>query len=353
MKERFHRLPPLILVVEDHPDWNEALQSLLARDGYRTAGARDGIEALSLATALEPDLILLGMALPVMDGLEFLREYGRDSSISSGGAPKPRVPVLAWSSIPSYLLQAVDLGAAMALESPVVGEQLLDRVDDLIHRRPSSRLPSPARARPRSRAPQPTQRELQHEFLESLVRIFSADAVTVGVVRDGQIEQGLGTGPRAESCLRQSPGNHDSPCQLVLSSGQWLGVGDLDENPLLATSRWRQESGMRSYAGAPLLASDGAIWGTLALHFASPRVHGHSEKHLLLAFAELVSSDPAISRLPQEFLRRMLPALVARSISNGESLSVSGLGDELEAWSLIRDLEAQGEVRVTGTSSAA
>ncbi len=353
MKERFHRLSPLILVVEDHPDWNEALQSMLARDGYRTAGARDGVEALFLAPLLEPDLILLGMALPVMDGLEFLREYGRDSTISKGRAAARKVPILAWSSIPSYLYQAIDLGAAMALESPLRGEQLLDAVDELVHRRASSRLIPPARSRPRSRAPQSGQRELKRELLESLLQVSSADAVTYGVVRDGQIEQCLGAGPRLEACLRQPAGERDSPCQLVLASGQWLGIGNLDENPLFATSRWRKESGMRSYAGAPLVAGDGAIWGTLALHFASPRIHGHSEKHLLLAFAELASSDPAVSRLPQEFLRRMLPALVARSISSGESLSVSGLGDELEAWSLIRDLESIGEVRVTGTSSAA
>jgi len=332
MMERFHRISPLILVVEDHSDWNEALQSMLARDGYRTAGARDGVEALFLASLLEPDLILLGLALPVMDGLEFLREYGRDTSV-----PKRRVPVLALSAIPSYLLQALDLGAAMALESPVASERLLDGVDELIHRRASSRQGFPARSRPLSRTPRSGEYELQREFLESLLRIFSADAATFGVVRDGRIEPCLGAGPRGEACLWKSPEEHASPCQLVLASGQWLGVGDLDENPLFATSRWRQESKMRSYAGAPLLAADGAIHGTLALHFASPRVHGHSEKHLLLAFAELASSDPAASRLPQEFLRRMLPALVARSISNGEPLPMWVLGEE----------------RLIGTSSAA
>jgi len=110
---------------------------------------------------------------------------------------------------------------------------------------------------------------------------------------------------------------------------------------------------MRAYAGAPLLGSDGAIVGTLALHFGRPRVHGHSEKRLLLAFAELAASGDSSSQLSQEFLRKVLPALVARSIATGEPLPIAVLGDELEAWSLIRDLESCGEIRITGTGIAA
>jgi CheY-like chemotaxis protein len=346
MKERLHRLSPLILVVEDHFDWNEALQSLLAADGYRTAGARDGVEALMLASLLEPDLILLGMALPVMDGLEFLREYGKDSCV-----PRPRAPILALSSIPSYLLQAVDQGVAMALESPVAAEQLLDAVGEVLECRTSSRVLS-SQPRPRHRIPQSSFRELSSEFLETVVRVFSADTVTFGIARDGVVEYRAGIGARGEACLKSGQGL-DSPCQLVMASGQWLGVGDLSASPLLSTSRWKQESGMRAYAGAPLLASDGAIVGTLALHFVKPRIHAHSEKRLLLAFAELASSNESPLQLSQEFRKRILPALVARSISTGEPLPISVLGDEIEAWSLIRDLELLGEMKITGTGIAA
>lgn len=344
MKERLHRLSPLILVVEDHPDWSEALQSLLAADGYRTAGARDGVEALVLSSLLEPDLILLGMALPVMDGLEFLREYGQDSSV-----PRPRAPILAVSSIPSYLLQAVDLGVAMALEFPVSAEQLLGAVGEVLERRASSRV-LPAQPRPRQQILHSSFRAPSTEFLETVLRVFSADAVTTGIWCEGLLRYRSAAGSAREACLKQAM---DSPCQLVLQSGQWLGVGDLSASPLFRTSRWRQDSAMRAYAGAPLLDSDGAIVGTLALHFGRPRVHGHSEKRLLVAFAELAASGDSSSHLSQEFLRKVLPALVARSISTGEFLPIQVLGEELEAWSLIRDLESRGEIRITGTGIAA
>jgi CheY-like chemotaxis protein len=346
MKERLYRLSPLILVVEDHPDWNEALQSLLAADGYRTAGAKDGVEALMLASVLEPDLILLGMALPVMDGLEFLREYSREPSV-----PRSRAPILALSSIPSYLLQAVDLGVAMAVESPVSAEQILDAVGDVLQRQASARVMSSSR-----RAKKQTHQVLRDppsDFLEAVLRVFSADAVTFGTVRDGLVEYRSGAGASREACLKQVSGCFDSPCQLVLVSGQWLGVGDLSESPLFSASRWRQESGMRAYAGAPVLSVDGGILGTLALHFEKPRIHAHSEKRLLLAFADLASSGESSARLSQEFLKQVLPALVARSIVTGEPLPISVMGDELEAWSLIRDLETLGEMKITGTGIAA
>ncbi len=63
----------LILIVDDEPSARRAMESLLAGEGYGLAFAASGTEALHLAKRLEPDLILLDVMIPGMDGLEYLR----------------------------------------------------------------------------------------------------------------------------------------------------------------------------------------------------------------------------------------------------------------------------------------
>src|SRR5712691_11525996 len=73
----FHRWR--VLVVEDDDFFAEALTELLEADGsLEVAGrARDGREAIELAEALRPDVVLMDIVLPVMDGIEATREIRR------------------------------------------------------------------------------------------------------------------------------------------------------------------------------------------------------------------------------------------------------------------------------------
>ena len=64
----------LILVVEDEPNLSEVLEAYLRRDGFRTERAADGESALRLFRAAKPDLILLDVMLPKLDGFEVLRQ---------------------------------------------------------------------------------------------------------------------------------------------------------------------------------------------------------------------------------------------------------------------------------------
>lgn len=64
----------LILVVEDEPNLSEVLEAYLRRDGFRTERAADGESALRLFDASKPDLILLDLMLPKLDGFEVLRQ---------------------------------------------------------------------------------------------------------------------------------------------------------------------------------------------------------------------------------------------------------------------------------------
>ena len=64
----------LILIVDDEPNLSEVLEAYLRRDGFRTERAADGESALRLFRAAKPDLILLDVMLPKLDGFEVLRQ---------------------------------------------------------------------------------------------------------------------------------------------------------------------------------------------------------------------------------------------------------------------------------------
>jgi len=64
------RTPPRILIADDNPANLEIIQKRLAVHGYEIMTAGDGAEALTLATTEQPDLILLDVMMPKMDGIE-------------------------------------------------------------------------------------------------------------------------------------------------------------------------------------------------------------------------------------------------------------------------------------------
>jgi two-component system, cell cycle response regulator DivK len=69
--------PALILLVEDHPDNRVLARKLLERAGFRVAEATDGRQALDQVAALRPDLVLLDMSLPEVDGWTVARTLRR------------------------------------------------------------------------------------------------------------------------------------------------------------------------------------------------------------------------------------------------------------------------------------
>ena len=69
---------PLILVVDDYQDAREMYAEYLQYSGFRVAEARNGNEAVSQARSLKPDLILMDLSLPGMDGWEATRVMKAD-----------------------------------------------------------------------------------------------------------------------------------------------------------------------------------------------------------------------------------------------------------------------------------
>ena len=64
-----------ILIVEDEPELAEVYSTLLTQSDYKVTVAHNGQEALTSAQEHQPDLILLDLRMPVMDGVEFLKQY--------------------------------------------------------------------------------------------------------------------------------------------------------------------------------------------------------------------------------------------------------------------------------------
>jgi adenylate cyclase len=81
------RDPPLILVVDDVPDNIDILQMRLESQGYEVVTAGDGVDALEKTRDLLPDLVLLDIMMPKMDGIETVRRLKGDASL-------PFIPVI-------------------------------------------------------------------------------------------------------------------------------------------------------------------------------------------------------------------------------------------------------------------
>jgi CheY-like chemotaxis protein len=84
------RIMPKILVVDDEPDALEVLEFNLKNAGYEVSTADDGEAALKKARQLLPDLILLDLMLPEVDGLEVCKLLRRDPATSKGCGDRPR-----------------------------------------------------------------------------------------------------------------------------------------------------------------------------------------------------------------------------------------------------------------------
>ncbi|HEY1259077.1 MAG TPA: response regulator [Stellaceae bacterium] len=115
--------PPLILVVDDVPDNVEILEMRLASQGYGVATARDGIEALDKVRKLLPDLVLLDVMMPNMDGIEAVKQLKSDASL-------PFIPIILVTAQADAkdVIAGLEAGGDDYLTKPVDHAALMARV---------------------------------------------------------------------------------------------------------------------------------------------------------------------------------------------------------------------------------
>lgn len=116
----------LVLVVEDELTLSQTIELYLRNEGYRTERALDGRRALELFHAARPDLVLLDLGLPGIDGTEVLRSIRAESDV-------PVVILTARSEEIDELL-SLGLGADDYLVKPVSARKLMARVKVVLRR---------------------------------------------------------------------------------------------------------------------------------------------------------------------------------------------------------------------------
>jgi len=170
------------LIVDDEPLAIERLQLLCAAvPGIALVGtASDGASALRLAAALRPDLILLDIAMPEVDGITVARRVGEAARSSGGVAPA----IIFVTAFDGFAVEAFDLAAVDYLLKPVAPDRLSRAVARVSERRGAHRAeaPRPDPSRPID-GPEFAQ-EFWVPHRSELVRIAATDIQRIDAERD-------------------------------------------------------------------------------------------------------------------------------------------------------------------------
>jgi DNA-binding response OmpR family regulator len=127
-------MPGKILVVDDDPDILDAVSMILETQGYEVVTARDGVEGLATLKAENPDLLILDLLMPKMDGFAVCKEL-QDPRWSK----YRNIPILILTSVREeasrrrYELETgLELDVDDYVEKPMSPDILLERVSKLI-----------------------------------------------------------------------------------------------------------------------------------------------------------------------------------------------------------------------------
>ena len=127
MKKKSHK--PIVLLVDDYPDAREMYAEYLEFSGYEIVQAGNGVEAIERALNSHPDVILMDLSLPVMDGWEATRRLKADDRTK-------HIPVLA---VTGHALTGVSNDARAAgcdgfITKPCLPEDLVNEIKKALER---------------------------------------------------------------------------------------------------------------------------------------------------------------------------------------------------------------------------
>lgn len=122
-----------ILIVDDEADLLDMLRYNFEKEGYEVVTAQDGVEGLSTAGEVEPDLIILDVMMPRMDGIEACRRIRRDPQLRR----TPVIMLTARTEDEDYV-RGLDVGADAYLGKPVSVPVILSQANALFRRAESA-----------------------------------------------------------------------------------------------------------------------------------------------------------------------------------------------------------------------
>lgn len=125
---------PLVLMVDDDADFREIVTSKLQATGFRTAEAKDGAEGFEMAKKLKPDLVLLDVKMPDVDGIEALHRLKQDPETNSLkvlfftvlGEPEPETRAFIDQKI------AREIGAVDYIHKSADLDQIVEKIKEVL-----------------------------------------------------------------------------------------------------------------------------------------------------------------------------------------------------------------------------
>jgi DNA-binding response OmpR family regulator len=117
-----------VLVIEDDTEITDALRRSLRHEGYEVRTAGDGVEALDAAAEFIPDLVVLDLGLPRLDGIEVCRQLRADGDVP--------ILILTARTETDDRVTGLDSGADDYLVKPFERQEFLARIRALLRRRP-------------------------------------------------------------------------------------------------------------------------------------------------------------------------------------------------------------------------
>ena len=117
---------PSVLIVDDEPSILQTLSGLLSDEGFDVATAANGYEALKVIDADSPDLVLLDIWMPGLDGIETLKEIKKDN-------PHIQVIIITGHGTIETAVRATKLGAFDLIEKPLSIDKIIVAINNALN----------------------------------------------------------------------------------------------------------------------------------------------------------------------------------------------------------------------------